>query len=86
LFLEDLHTLPVTKMGDYQEYSKRLCDIGMAPMREFEPQVAKAHAFGNPFKLDKKSMSVDEVGEMPTGNTPANGNSGSSSPTQNGIR
>ncbi|KAI6174997.1 VWFA domain-containing protein [Aphelenchoides bicaudatus] len=82
---EDLHALPITKMGDYQEYNKRLNDIGKGPMRELEPQVAKAHAFGNPFKLDKKSMSVDEVGEMPVANT--NGNSpGAASPTQEGIK
>jgi hypothetical protein len=53
----------------------------MGPMRELEPQVAKPHAFGNPFKLDKKSMEVDEVGELPVANTSASG----SSPTQNGM-
>uniref|UniRef100_A0A915NWG5 VWFA domain-containing protein n=1 Tax=Meloidogyne floridensis TaxID=298350 RepID=A0A915NWG5_9BILA len=38
---------------------------GLGPKRELEPQVARPHAFGNPFKLDKKNMSiVDEVGEM----------------------
>ena len=41
---------------------KSLNAIGLGPKRELEPQVARPHAFGNPFKLDKKNMSiVDEV-------------------------
>ncbi|CAD5233403.1 unnamed protein product [Bursaphelenchus xylophilus] len=58
---EDLHAQPIQKMGDFNLYAKRLADIGFAPMRDFEPPQAKPHAFGNPFKLDKKSMAVDEV-------------------------
>uniref|UniRef100_A0A914KMR3 VWFA domain-containing protein n=1 Tax=Meloidogyne incognita TaxID=6306 RepID=A0A914KMR3_MELIC len=62
---EDLHNLPIAKMGIYEEYMKSLNAIGLGPKRELEPQVARPHAFGNPFKLDKKNMSiVDEVGEM----------------------
>lgn len=49
-------------MGIYEEYMKSLNAIGLGPKRELEPQVARPHAFGNPFKLDKKNMSiVDEV-------------------------
>lgn len=48
-------------MGDYQEYMRCLASIGAAPLRELEPQAARPHAFGNPFKLDKKSIAVDEV-------------------------
>ncbi|KAL7071221.1 hypothetical protein ACQ4LE_009544 [Meloidogyne hapla] len=70
---EDLHNLPIAKMGIYEEYMKSLNAIGLGPKRELEPQVARPHAFGNPFKLDKKNMSiVDEVGEMNVNN---NGNS-----------
>lgn len=48
-------------MGDYQEYMRCLTSIGASPLRELEPQAARPHAFGNPFKLDKKSIAVDEV-------------------------
>jgi hypothetical protein len=49
-------------MGIYEEYMKSLNTIGLGPKRELEPQIARPHAFGNPFKLDKKNMSiVDEV-------------------------
>ncbi|CAD5229792.1 unnamed protein product [Bursaphelenchus okinawaensis] len=58
---EDLHAQPVQKMGDFNLYAKRLAEIGLAPLRDFEPPQAKPHAFGNPFKLDKKSMAIDEV-------------------------
>uniref|UniRef100_A0A9J2P9D4 VWFA domain-containing protein n=1 Tax=Ascaris lumbricoides TaxID=6252 RepID=A0A9J2P9D4_ASCLU len=60
---EDLHNLPVGEMGNYQEYVKSLEAIGRGPLREVEPQAIRAHAFGNPFKIDKKSIAVDEVGE-----------------------
>lgn len=72
-------------MGDYQEYARRLIESGMGPKRELEDRVAKPRAFGNPFKVDKdkKTMEVDEVGEMPT-DTPVNGNlnPGGSTPTR----
>jgi hypothetical protein len=50
-------------MGAYEDYMKRLQEIGLGPMRPIDDQEKpKAHAFGNPFKLDKKNMSiVDEV-------------------------
>ena len=51
-------------MGDYQKYQMRLAEIGMAPLRELEPEAPRPHAFGNPFKMDKRSMAVDEVGEF----------------------
>ncbi|KHN74705.1 Integrator complex subunit 6-A [Toxocara canis] len=60
---EDLHNLPVGEMGNYQEYVKGLEATGRGPPREVEPQAIRAHAFGNPFKIDKKSIAVDEVGE-----------------------
>ncbi|VDM95646.1 unnamed protein product [Thelazia callipaeda] len=71
---KDLHNLPISQMGNYQEYIKNLEAIGRGPLREVEPQAIRVHAFGNPFKIDKlqyfklkknlqKTMAVDEVGE-----------------------
>uniref|UniRef100_A0A915PHN2 Integrator complex subunit 6-like beta-barrel domain-containing protein n=1 Tax=Setaria digitata TaxID=48799 RepID=A0A915PHN2_9BILA len=60
---EDLHNLPISQMGNYQEYIKSLEAVGRGPLREVEPQAIRVHAFGNPFKIDKKTMAVDEVGE-----------------------
>ncbi|KAK6113199.1 von Willebrand factor type A domain family protein [Brugia pahangi] len=60
---EDLHNLPIGQMGNYQEYIKSLEAVGRGPLREVEPQAIRVHAFGNPFKIDKKTMTVDEVGE-----------------------
>lgn len=60
---EDLHNLPVSQMGNYQDYVKGLEAIGRGPLREVEPQAIRVHAFGNPFKIDKKSIAVDEVGD-----------------------
>ncbi|VDD86963.1 unnamed protein product [Enterobius vermicularis] len=60
---EDLHSLPVGQMGNYQDYVKGLEAIGRGPLREVEPQAIRVHAFGNPFKIDKKSIAVDEVGD-----------------------
>jgi hypothetical protein len=55
-------------MGSYEEYMKSMNAIGLGPKRELEPQAARPHAFGNPFKLDKKNMSiVDEVKEKKSG-------------------
>lgn len=74
--VEDLHAQPIVKMGEFVVYQKKLIEVGRAPLREFEPQ-QKPHAFGNPFKLDKKSMAVDEVIDetpetaQPNGNVPA---------------
>lgn len=59
LFLEDLHSLPVGQMGNYQDYVKGLEAIGRGPLREVEPQAIRVHAFGNPFKIDKVFISVE---------------------------
>lgn len=52
-FAEDLHSLPVGQMGNYQEYVKSLEAVGRGALREVEPQAIRVHAFGNPFKIDK---------------------------------
>ncbi|XP_023246357.1 integrator complex subunit 6 [Copidosoma floridanum] len=51
-----MHSLPVSQMGNYQEYLKR------APpaLREIESTPVRQHMFGNPFKIDKRYM-VDEA-------------------------
>ncbi|XP_052005025.1 integrator complex subunit 6-like [Xyrauchen texanus] len=61
---DQLHSVPIAQMGNYQDYLKH-CP---APLREAEPdQPKRLHTFGNPFKLDKKAMMVDEADEFVTG-------------------
>lgn len=52
----DLHSLPVSQMGNYQEYLKRM----PTPLREIESTPVRQHMFGNPFKIEKRMM-VDEA-------------------------
>ncbi|XP_026687742.1 integrator complex subunit 6-like, partial [Diaphorina citri] len=44
-----IHTMPISQMGNYQEYLKRMA----APLREVESTPVRQHMFGNPFKIDK---------------------------------
>lgn len=53
---DQLHNLPVSQMGNYQEYLKRMPQ----PLREIESAPVRQHMFGNPFKIDKRMM-VDEA-------------------------
>ncbi len=46
---DELHSIPVQQMGNYQEYLKRL----PSPLRELEHQPVRQHMFGNPFKVNK---------------------------------
>lgn len=71
---EQLHSLPIAQMGNYQEYLKKL----QPSLRELEQQPMRQHMFGNPFKFDKKvQMMVDEadIDLMNNGGT-NNGNKG----------
>lgn len=43
--------MPVSQMGNYQEYLKRMT----SPLREVESMPVRQHMFGNPFKIDKVS-------------------------------
>ncbi|PAV81259.1 hypothetical protein WR25_08467 [Diploscapter pachys] len=70
---EEIHNLPVARMGNFEEYIKGYEALGMGPMREVEPKPMRLHAFGNPFKTDKKSMAIDEVSEGPSPYSAANG-------------
>jgi integrator complex subunit 6 len=54
---DQIHSLPVAQMGNYQEYLKRI----PSPLRELDPTPVRQHMFGNPFKIDKKGVMVDET-------------------------
>ncbi|XP_060793212.1 integrator complex subunit 6 isoform X1 [Neoarius graeffei] len=61
---DQLHSIPIAQMGNYQDFLKH----GPTPLREVDPdQPKRLHTFGNPFKLDKKAMMVDEADEFVTG-------------------
>lgn len=53
---DQLHSMPVGNMGNYQEYLKRMTP----PLKELETTPVRQHMFGNPFKIDKRMM-VDEA-------------------------
>lgn len=55
----ELHNQPVSTMGNYQEYLKKIPQ----PLRELDPDTPRRlHTFGNPFKLAKeKGMMIDET-------------------------
>lgn len=54
---DQIHSLPVSQMGNYQEYLKKIA----TPLRELESAPVRQHMFGNPFKLDKRGMMIDET-------------------------
>jgi len=51
-YTELVHSMPVSQMGNYQEYLKRMT----SPLREVESMPVRQHMFGNPFKIDKVSQ------------------------------
>ncbi|VDN32928.1 unnamed protein product [Cylicostephanus goldi] len=53
---DELHQLPISQMGNYEEYIKGLAAVGKGPLRPVEPTPVRTHAFGNPFKTDKKTV------------------------------
>ncbi|KAH7638775.1 integrator complex subunit 6-a-like protein [Dermatophagoides farinae] len=66
--------LPVSQMGNYQEYLKKK----QPPLRELEAAPSRQHMFGNPFKLDKKNpMIIDEADIELSNNGGGNGGSNS---------
>uniref|UniRef100_A0A6G1SD24 Integrator complex subunit 6-A n=1 Tax=Aceria tosichella TaxID=561515 RepID=A0A6G1SD24_9ACAR len=54
---DQIHTLPIAQMGNYQDYLKK----HPPPLREIESTPVRQHMFGNPFKIDKRGMMVDEA-------------------------
>ncbi|TMW51701.1 hypothetical protein DOY81_003193 [Sarcophaga bullata] len=68
------HCLPISEMGNYQEYLKNKDN----PLREIEPTNVRQHMFGNPYKKDKHMVMVDEadLGEV----SPMKGSNGAGGP------
>ncbi|KAG8585117.1 hypothetical protein GDO81_004897 [Engystomops pustulosus] len=61
---DQMHSIPIVQMGNYQEYLKNI----PSPLRELDAdQPKRLHTFGNPFKLDKKGMMIDEADEFVSG-------------------
>ncbi|XP_074598860.1 integrator complex subunit 6-like [Brevipalpus obovatus] len=55
---DHIHNLPVSQMGNYQEYLKKM----PTPLRELEQAPVRQHMFGNPFKIDKRGYGmIDEA-------------------------
>lgn len=54
------HSLPISEMGNYQDYLKRR----EAPLKELEPTNVRQHMFGNPYKRDKNMVMVDEADDI----------------------
>ncbi|XP_077584703.1 integrator complex subunit 6 [Stigmatopora nigra] len=73
---DQLHSVPIGQMGNYQDFLK----AAPQPLRDADPEQPKRlHTFGNPFKLDKKGMMIDEADEFVTspqnkGKRPADNN------------
>ncbi|KAK6309524.1 hypothetical protein J4Q44_G00194050 [Coregonus suidteri] len=64
LFVQTSSTVFPAQMGNYQDFLKALPQ----PLRDADPEQPKRlHTFGNPFKLDKKGMMIDEADEFVTG-------------------
>lgn len=49
---DSAHCLPISQMGNYQEYLKKQTP----QLREIESTPVRQHMFGNPFKIDKRMM------------------------------
>lgn len=54
------HSLPISEMGNYQDYLKRR----EQPLKELEPTSHRQHMFGNPYKRDKNMVMVDEADDI----------------------
>lgn len=78
------HCLPISEMGNYQEYLKNKDN----PLREIEPTNVRQHMFGNPYKKDKHMVMVDEadLGEVAPIKSPNNQNAQSKKQLELGSR
>lgn len=54
---DSAHSLPISQMGNYQEYLKKQTP----QLREIESAPVRQHMFGNPFKIDKRMMVSHDV-------------------------
>ncbi|XP_076454047.1 integrator complex subunit 6-like isoform X2 [Babylonia areolata] len=61
---EERHNVPVQQMGNYQEQLKKQPPA----LRPIDNQPARLHMFGNPFKVNKQNMMVDEAEDALFGN------------------
>uniref|UniRef100_A0A3B4B7W2 VWFA domain-containing protein n=1 Tax=Periophthalmus magnuspinnatus TaxID=409849 RepID=A0A3B4B7W2_9GOBI len=78
---DQLHSVPIAQMGNYQDFLK----AAPQPLRDADPEQPKRlHTFGNPFKLDKKGMMIDEADEFVTGPQKQGKRPGDSSNLQGG--
>ncbi|XP_069061545.1 integrator complex subunit 6 [Pleurodeles waltl] len=77
---DQVHSIPIAQMGNYQEYLKHI----PSPLRELDSdQPRRLHTFGNPFKLDKKGMMIDEADEFVSG--PQNKHKRPGEPNMQGV-
>ncbi|KAL1509205.1 hypothetical protein ABEB36_003978 [Hypothenemus hampei] len=75
--LDSAHSLPISQMGNYQEYLKKQTP----QLREIESAPVRQHMFGNPFKIDKRMM-VDEA-DIDLVGSPSGTNRNNKRPNQN---
>lgn len=77
---DQVHSIPIAQMGNYQEYLKHI----PSPLRELDSdQPRRLHTFGNPFKMDKKGMMIDEADEFVSG--PQNKHKRPGEPNMQGV-
>ncbi len=82
------HSLPISQMGNYQDYLKKQPQLESAPVRQ--------HMFGNPFKTNKNLMmmtdevsglgGVDEVQIINSGGSPQMAGGGGGGPNGRGMK
>ncbi|MES1903205.1 MAG: Integrator complex subunit 6, partial [Paramarteilia canceri] len=70
MYKNNLHHLPVSQSGNYNEYVSR----AETPLRDIFPLPGRVNMFGNPFKLNKPITSVDEADEVDNIVGESNGN------------
>ncbi|XP_046568892.1 integrator complex subunit 6-like [Haliotis rubra] len=82
---DNLHSVPVGQMGNYQEYLKKQPPA----LRELESSPVRLHMFGNPFKVNKSNQNtfmVDEAEEAMFGTQTRNKRSSESPPPSPGPK
>ena len=50
--VDELHSVPIGQMGNYQEYLKKIYSES-PPLRQLENTPTRVHMFGNPFKVNQ---------------------------------
>lgn len=57
---EERHNVPVQIMGNYQKYLEKQ----VPQLRQVDNKPERVHTFGNPFKVNKQNMMVDEAEDV----------------------